>query len=65
MLWSLWEEKLFGNGVLSSSAMEVCHVVNHLAMLEGSVQYVHGCLEGDSPGLIQTTEFMAASGLLL
>lgn len=66
MLWGLWEEKLFGSGVLSSSAMEVSvSRVSHLATLERSVQDVPGCLGGDSLGLIQTTDFVAASVLLL
>ena len=52
--------------VFSSSAMEVSvSRVGHLATLERSIQDVPGCLGGDSPGLIQTTEFTAASVLLL
>lgn len=51
---------------LSSSAMEVSvSLVSRLAMLERSTQDILGCLGGNSPGLIQTAEFLAALVLLL
>lgn len=66
MLWGLWEQKLLGSSVLSSSATEVSvSRVSHLAMLARSIEDVPGCLGGDSPRLIWTTELMAASLLLL
>lgn len=66
VLWGVWEEKLLGSNVISSSAMGwVCHRLLVIWPCRKGTYRIFLDNGGDSTGLTQTSEFLAASVLLL